>query len=166
MLSSSSSSSSSSRTCRGAILSLLRARCLLLLPLLPVSLHKPLTIHGDLLDSTLSLARYALSEAHPETSAPRPKSSLGVTNTHPLVVSYNQCLGAKENPCVFASLYLEDLRNGQAEQLDTIQQLTDALPKTEDPTPLFSLSGHIACHDQPRLQHSMRFALWWMLPSD
>ena len=89
-----------------------------------------------------------------------------MTNTHPLVVSYNQCLGAKGDPCAFASLYLEDLRNGQAEQLDTMQQLTDALPKTEDPTSRFALSGHTACPDQPRLQHSMRAALWWLLPSD
>ena len=102
----------------------------------------------------------------PGNLAPRPKSSLRVTNTHPLVVSYNQCLGAKEDPCTFASLYLEDLRNGQAEQLDTMQQLTDALPKTEDPTSRFALSGHNARPDQPRLQHSIRAALWWMLPSD
>ena len=98
--------------------------------------------------------------------APRPKSSLGVTNSHPLDVLYNQCLGAKGDPCTFASLYLEDLRNGQAEQLDTMQQLTDALPKREDPTSRFALHGHIERPDQPRLQHSMRDTLWWLLPSD
>ena len=102
----------------------------------------------------------------PGNLAPRPKSSLGVTNTHPLVVSYNQCLGDKGDPCAFATLYLEDLRNGQAEQLDTMQQLTDALPKMEDPTSRFALRGHIARPDQRRLQHSMRAALCWLLPSD
>ena len=112
------------------------------------------------------LSQVCALRSPPGNLAPRPKSSLGVTNTHPLVVSYNQCLSAKEDPCASVSLHLEDLRNGQAEQLDTIPQLTDALPKTEDPTSRFTLRGHIARPDQPRLQHSMRDALWWMLPSD
>ena len=89
-----------------------------------------------------------------------------MTNTQTLVVSYNQCLAAKGDLCAFASLYLEDLRNGQAKQLDTIQQLTDALPKTEDPTSRFALRGHIARPGQQRLQHSMRAVVWWLLPSN
>ena len=102
----------------------------------------------------------------PRDLAPQSKNSLGMARTHPLVVSYNQCLGAKEDPLAFASLYLEDLRTGRTEYLSTMQQLVDALPKTEDPTSRFALRAHIACPGQPRLQHSMRSALWWLLPSD
>ena len=98
--------------------------------------------------------------------APQSKNSLGMARTHPLVVSYNQCLGAKEDPLAFASLYLEDLRTGRTEYLSTMQQLLGALPKTEDPTSRFALHAHIVRPGQPRLQHSMRAALWWLLPSD
>ena len=36
--------------------------------------------------------------------APQSKNSLGIARTHPLVVSYNQCFGAKEDSLSFASL--------------------------------------------------------------
>ena len=56
-----------------------------------------------------------------------------MTRTYPLSVSYNQCLGAKEEPLSFASVCLEDLQNGELEYLLTMEQLVDALPTTEDP---------------------------------
>ena len=45
-----------------------RARCLLPLPRQPISRQNPLSVHGDLPDSTLSLTGCVLSKAHPETS--------------------------------------------------------------------------------------------------
>ena len=89
-----------------------------------------------------------------------------MARTYPLFVSYNQCLGAKEDLLSFASLCLEDLRNGRTEYLTTMKQLVDALPKTENPASCFALHGHIAHPGQQRLRHSMRAALWWLLPSD
>ena len=89
-----------------------------------------------------------------------------MARTYPLFVSYNQCLGAKEDPCSYSSLCLEDLRNGRTEYLTTMKQLVDALPKTENPASRFALRGHIAQPGQQRLRHSMRAALWWLLPSD
>ena len=89
-----------------------------------------------------------------------------MARTYPLFVSYNQCLGAKEDPLSFASLCLEDLRNGRTECLTTMKQLVDALPKTENPTSHFALRVHVAHPGQQRLCHSMRAALWWLLPSD
>ena len=86
--------------------------------------------------------------------------------TYPLFVSYNQCLGAKEEPLSFASVCLEDLKNGQLEYISPIEQLVDALPKTEDPAFRFALRGHITPPGHQRLRHSMRAALWWLLPSD
>ena len=47
-----------------------------------------------------------------------------------------------------------------------IEQLVDALPKTEDPASRFVLRGHVTPPGHQRLRHSMRAALWWLLPSD
>ena len=47
-----------------------------------------------------------------------------------------------------------------------MQQLVDALPRTEDPSSRHALQGHLARPGQKRLRHSMRAALWWLLPSD
>ena len=102
----------------------------------------------------------------PGTLAPQSQNSLRMARTYPLFVSYNQCLGAKEDPLSFASLCLEDLRNGRTEYLSTLKQLMDALPKTENPTSRFALHGHVTHPGQQRLRHSMRAALWWLLPSN
>ena len=97
---------------------------------------------------------------HQSEKAPR------MARTYPLTVPYNQCLGARADPLLFASLRLEDLRNGQSQYLSTMKQLVDALPKTEDPSSRYSLRGHIARPGQKRVRHSMLAAIWWLLPSD
>ena len=79
---------------------------------------------------------------------------------------YNQCLGARTDRLPFSSLYLEDLKSGRSQYLSSLKQLADALPKTENPTSHFALRGHITRPGQQRLRHSMRAAMWWMLPSD
>ena len=89
-----------------------------------------------------------------------------MARTYPLSLGYNQCLGAKEDPFSFSSLYLEDLCNGDLEHLVTIEQLVDALPKTEDPASRFALRAHATLPGHKRPCHSMRAALWWLLPSD
>ena len=89
-----------------------------------------------------------------------------MARTYPLFLEYNQCLGVKEEPLSFASVCLEDLRYGQLEYLSTIEQLVDALPKTEDLASRFALSGHITSPGHQRLRRSMRAALWWLLLSD
>ena len=89
-----------------------------------------------------------------------------MAHTYPLTVSYNDSMGSKENPLSFATLRLVDLRNGQSQYLSTMKQLIDTLPKTLDPASHFALRGHIARPGQPRLRHSMRAAMWFLLPSD
>ena len=42
----------------------------------------------------------------------------------------------------------------------------DALPKTLDPASHFALRGHVARPGQSCLCHSMRAAIWFLLPSD
>ena len=63
-------------------------------------------------------------------------------------------------------MWLENLRNGEREYLSTIEQLVTALPTTEDPTSRLALRAHITPAGHPRLRHSMRAALWLLLPSD
>ena len=102
------------------------------------------------------------------SKAPALQSLLSETmaQTYPLSLEFNQCLVAKEDPYSFSSIYLEDLRNGDTEYLSTIQQLIDAIPKTIDPASRFALRGQVTPSGHQRLRHSMRAALWWLLPVD
>ena len=106
----------------------------------------------------------AIKSARP---APAPQSlSDTMARTYPLLLAFNQCLGSKEDPYSFSSIHLEDLRNGETEYLVTVQQLIDAIPKMLDPAPRFALRGQVTPNGHQRLRHSMRAALWWLLPSD
>ena len=89
-----------------------------------------------------------------------------MARTYPLSLAFNQCLGSKEDPYSFSSVHLEDLHNGETEYLVTVQQLVDAIPKTLDPASRFALRGQVTPTGHLRLRHSMRAALWWLLPSD
>ena len=102
----------------------------------------------------------------PGARGPQSQQSDTMAWTYPLTLGFSQCLGAKEEPFVFSSVCVEDLRNGDLEYLSTIRQLVDALPKTEDPASRFALRGHVTPPGHQRLCHSMRAALWWLLPSD
>ena len=101
-------------------------------------------------------------EARPPHSANRSK----MARTYPLTIGYNDSIGSKANPLSFASLRLVDLRNGRSQYLSTMGQLIDALPKTLDPASRFALQGHVTRPGQSRLRHSMRAAMWFLLPSD
>ena len=102
----------------------------------------------------------------PQPAAPQLHSDHKMARTYPLSLDYNQCLGSKEDPYSFSSILLEDLHSGQQEYLITVQQLIDALPKSLDPTSRFALRGQVTPTGHQRLRHSMRAALWWLLPSD
>ena len=109
--------------------------------------------------------------AHAIKSPPEPQPHHSskcskMARIYPLTVSYNECLARKANPLSFANLWLVDLRNGHSQYLITIAQLVDALPKSMDPTSHFVLQGHIACPGQTCLRHSMRAAIWFLLPSN
>ena len=102
----------------------------------------------------------------PGARAPQSQQSDTMARTYPLSLGFNQCLGAKEEPFAFSSVCVEDLRNGDLEYLSTIEQLVGALPKTEHPASRFALRGHVTLPGHQRLRHSMRAALWWLLPLD
>ena len=102
----------------------------------------------------------------PQAPAPQSLPNKIMARTYPLSLPYNQCLGAKEDPYSVSSVYLEDLRNGDAEYLSTVRQLIEAIPKTLDPNSRSALRGQVTPSGHQRLRHSMRAALWWLLPSD
>ena len=105
-------------------------------------------------------------KSHLLSAAPQSHIDIAMARTYPLSLAYNQCLGSKEDPYSFSSLYLEDLQTGKKECLVNIRQLVDALPKAADPTSRLALRGQVTLAGQPCLRHSMRAALWWLLPSD
>ena len=47
-----------------------------------------------------------------------------------------------------------------------MQQLVDAIPKTTDPASRFALRSQVTPTGHQRLRHSMKAAIWWLLPSD
>ena len=110
--------------------------------------------------------RVSTIKGPPGNPSPQSEKSSRMARTYPLTVPYSQCFGARANQLSFASLCLEDLKNGRSQCLRTLQQLTDALPKMESPSSCFALRGHIARPGQKRLLYSMRAAIWWLLPSD
>ena len=108
---------------------------------------------------------YAIKSS-PKAPAPQSLPSETMARTYPLSLPYNQCLGAKEDSYNFSSVYLEDLQNGDAKYLSTVQQLIEAIPKTLDPASRFALRGEVTPSGHQCLHHSMRARLWWLLPSD
>ena len=72
----------------------------------------------------------------------------------------------RRTPTPSQCVHIEDLRNGETEYLTTVQQLVDDIPKTLDPASRFALRGQVTHSGHQRLRHSMRAALWWLLPSD
>ena len=105
-------------------------------------------------------------KSHPQPAAPQLRSDHKMAQTYPLSLKYGQCLGHEEYPYAFSTLFLEDLRSGRKEYLDNIQQLIDALPKSLDPTSRFAVRAQVTPTGHQRLRHSLRAALWWLLPSD
>ena len=102
----------------------------------------------------------------PQPAASQLHSEITMARTYPLSLDYNQCLGSKEDPYSFSSIHLEDLHSGEQEYLVTVQQLIDAIQKTVDPASRFALRGQVTPTGHQHLRHSIRAALWWLLPSD
>ena len=67
------------------------------------------------------LDRVCAIKSPPGTLAPQSQNSLDMARTYPVSISFNQCLGSKEDPLSFASICLEDLNSGRKEYLATIQ---------------------------------------------
>ena len=105
-------------------------------------------------------------KSHPQPAAHQLHTDHKMARTYPLSLKYGQCLGHLEDPYSFSSIFLEDLHSGRREYLNHIQQLIDAIPKSLDPTSRFALRAQVTPPGHQRLRHSLRAALWWLLPSD
>ena len=131
--------------------------------------RQPMKIQGPNLNrlrsARLNPQAYTIKSA-PQAPTPQSLPNKIMARTYPLSLPYNQCLGVKEDPYSFSSVYLEDLRNGDADYLSTVRQLIEAIPKTLDPNSRFALRGQVTPSGHQRLRHSMRATLWWLLPSD
>ena len=114
----------------------------------------------------LGLEQACSIKGPPGARAPQSQQSDTMAWTYPPSLGFNQCLDAKKEPFAFSSVCVEYLRNGDLEYLSTIEQLVDALPKTEDPASRFAFRGHVTPPGHQRLRHFMRAALWLLLPSD
>ena len=85
---------------------------------------------------------YAIKSS-PKAPAPQSLPSETMARTYPPSLPYSQCLGANDDPYSFLSVYLEDLRNGDAEYLSSVQKLIEAIPKSLDPASRFALRGQV-----------------------
>ena len=135
-------------------------------PTAPVRANENSRLGQPLRRSARLTPRVCAIKSHPQPAAPQLRTDHEMARTYPLSLKYGQCLGHLEAPYAFSSLFLEDLHSGRREYLTHIQQLIDALPKSLDPTSRFALRAQVTPPGHQRLQHSLRAALWWLLPSD
>ena len=63
------------------------------------------------------------------TRVPQSQQISTMARTYPLSRGFNQCLGAKEEPFAFSSVYLEDLHNGELEYLSRLSSWSMPSPK-------------------------------------
>ena len=105
-------------------------------------------------------------KSQPQPASAQSRRTPKMARTYPLSLSYGTCLGHLEDPYSFSSLYLEDLHNGQKTYIHHIQQLTNAIPKSLDPTSRFALRAQVTPPGHQCLRFSMRAALLWLLPFD
>ena len=105
-------------------------------------------------------------KSQPQAALAHSRTHLKMARTYPYSLQYCTCLGRLEDPYSFSSIYLEDLYSSQRTYIKHIQQIVNALPKTMDPTSLFSLRAQVTPTGHQRMRDSLRTALWWLLPKD
>ena len=104
--------------------------------------------------------------SQPQAAPAHSHTAPTMARTYPYLLPYRTCLGRLEDPCSFSSLYIEDLYSGQKVYVKHIQQITDVLPKTVDPSSRFTLRAQVTPLGHQRMWDSLRTALWWLLPKE
>ena len=135
-------------------------------PTAPGRANENSRVGQPLLRSARLTPRACSIKSHPQPAAHQLLTDHKMARTYPLSLKYGQCLGHLEDPYSFSSIFLEDLHSGRQEYLNHIQQLIDAIPKSLDPTSRFALRAQVTPSGHQRLRHSLRAALWWLLPYD
>ena len=99
---------------------------------------------GQLLRRSARLTpRVCAIKSHPQPATHQLRTNCKMPRTYPLSLKYGPWLGHLEDPYSFSSIYLEDLQSGRREYINHIQQLTDAIPKSLDPTSRFALRAKV-----------------------
>ena len=87
-----------------------------------------------------------------------------MARTYPYSLTFQTCLGQREDPYSFYSLYIEELYSGQKTYIKHVQQLVDLLPRTVDPSSRYALHAHVTPPGHQRMRDSLRTAIWLLLP--
>ena len=103
----------------------------------------------------------------PTQAAPaHSKTSTTMARTYPYSLSFQTCLGQREDPYNFSSLYIEELSSGQKTYVKHVQQLIDLVPRTADPSSRYALRAQVTPPGHQRIRDSLRTAIWMLLPRD
>ena len=109
----------------------------------------------------------ALHINRPTQAAPaHSKTSTTMARTYPYSLSFQTCLGQREDPYSFSSLYIEELSSGQKTYVKHVQQLIDLVPRTADPSSRYALRAQVTPPGHQRIRDSLRTAIWMLLPRD
>ena len=109
----------------------------------------------------------ALHINSPTQAAPaHSKTSTTMARTYPYSLSFQTCLGQREDPYSFSSLYIEELSSGQKTYIKHVQQLIDLVPRTADPSSRYALRAQVTTPGHQRIRDSLRTAIWMLLPRD
>ena len=109
----------------------------------------------------------ALHINRPTQAAPaHSKTSTTMARTYPYSLSFQTCLGQREDPYSFSSLYIEELSSGRKVYIKHVQQLIDLVPRTADPSSRYALRAQVTPPGHQRIRDSLRTAIWFLLPRD
>ena len=102
----------------------------------------------------------------PQAAPAHSKASTTMARTYPYSLSFQTCLGQREDPYSFSSLYIEELSSGQKTYIKHVQQLIDLVPRTADPSSRYALRAQVTPPGHQRIRDSLRTAIWLLLPRD
>ena len=102
----------------------------------------------------------------PQAAPAHSKASTTMARTYPYSLSFQTCLGQREDPYSFSSLYIEELYSGQKTYIKHVQQLIDLVPRTADPRSRYALRAQVKPPGHQMIRDSLRTAIWLLLPRD
>ena len=86
-----------------------------------------------------------------------------MARTYPYSLSFQTCLGQREDPYSFSSLYIEELSSGRKVYIKHVQQLIDLVTRTADPSSRYALRAQVTPPGHQRIRDSLRTAIWLLL---
>ena len=102
----------------------------------------------------------------PQAAPAHSTASTTMARTYPYSLTFQTCLGQREDPYSFSSLYIEELYSGQKTYIKHVQQLIYLLPRTADPSSRYALRAHVTPPGHQRMRDPLHTAIWLLLPRD